>query len=315
VFFQIDGRSPSLRLTPKAEFTPGNDDISSLYQRRQETQAKNASDNTGASAPLLSMAVSAACLDENPTSPTLFLDAQGQETNAISSNLLLRRRSSKKLLEPQSPSRPCSQNETCASDLAIKQMLSMAVSAAQLNESEPAPIVSLFPAPSANGKGSSLLLRRQSSKKLMQELLTTTSLTDSVDDPATAPILSMAVCAAQLDESGLSPTVSLDAGLATNGRVPSLLLRRQSSKKLMSGSQTQGPPRDVNVAESTTNVESGDQSVESGFPMLSMAVCAAQLDESGPSPTVSLDAGSPSNGKGPSLLLRRQSSKKLATGK
>ncbi len=120
------------------------------------------------------------------------------------------------------------------------------------------------------------------------------------------PMLSMAVCAAQLDENETSPTLRLDADTSSSGNRASLLLRRQSSKRLVGQalpSPSTEPSQDANDATSMT------------APILSMAVCAAQLEETGASLTVTLDAAShAASGKGPSLLLRRQSSKKLVAG-
>ena len=302
----MDGRSPSLRLISKEN--EGQAEASSLYLRRQEAQAKNGSDDSATSSPLLSMAVSAAYLDESVTSPTLFMDAQGDSNGKLSS-LLLRRRSSKKLIDAQSPPRASTHIAASGSEVVLKDMPSMAVSAAQLNESEVSPLVSLDAGTAANGKGSSLLLRRQSSKKLVAEKQVVSQIEGGDTGAAmTAPTLSMAVSAAQLDDSGVSPTVSLHAGSTGDGKGPNLLLRRQSSKKLVA--EKLSPTRNGGQAPIAEGADSSNNFV----PILSMAVSAAQLDESGSFPAVSLEAGLAADGKTPGLLLRRQSSKKLTGG-
>jgi hypothetical protein len=193
-------------------------------------------------------------------------------------------------------------------------MLSMAVCAAQLDESGASLTVSLNSQP-AGGKGPGLLFRRQSSKKLVadkQQLSPTEAGSGEQSSAASTegtagmalPILSMAVCAAQLDDHETSPTLTLDAGSSSGNRT-SLLLRRQSSKKLVG---------QVLLSPSTEPSQGANDAMAA--PILSMAVCAAQLEETGAALIVTLDAAShAASGKGPSLLLRRQSSKKLVADK
>jgi hypothetical protein len=196
-------------------------------------------------------------------------------------------------------------------------MLSMAVCAAQLDESGGSLTVSLDSQP-AGGKGPGLLLRRQSSKKLVADKQHPSPTGAAACEPISAagmegtaatalPMLSMAVCAAQLDEHGTSPTLTLDADSSSRGNGTSLLLRRQSSRKLV-GHALPSP--------SSEPSQGANDAADMPAPVLSMAVCAAQLDEAGASLTVTLDTAShAANGKGPTLLLRRQSSKKLVVDK
>jgi hypothetical protein len=256
------------------------------------------------------MAVSAAFLDENATSPTLFMDPEPQGSPVSASHLLLRRRSSKKLLEnPLNPSQAPSQAQ---SEELVPPTLSMAVCAAQLDETGASLTVTLdSTSQPAGGKGPSLLLRRQSSRKLVadkQQLSpgngSHATIAAAGSDGAAGmelPMLSMAVCAAQLDENEISPTLTLGARSSAGGNSPSLLLRRQSSKQLV-GNSSPSP--------STASLQDASDTTALTAPVLSMAVCAAQLEETGSSLAVSLDADAGS-GKGPSLLLRRQSSKRL----
>ena len=258
------------------------------------------------------MAVSAACLDENATSPTLFMDPESPDTTGTASLLLVRRRSSKKLEQILSPLKSSSQAARIEAEL-VPPTLSMAVSAAQLDETGASLTVTLDSTSQSAGRPS-LLLRRQSSKKLVadkQQLSPAGSgsreslATAGADGAAELPMLSMAVCAAQLDENEISPTLTLGARSTAGGNGPSLLLRRQSSKQLV-GKTLPSPSTEPSQDENDTTAMTA--------PILSMAVCAAQLEETGSSLPVTLDANAGS-GKGPSLLLRRQSSKKLVADK
>jgi hypothetical protein len=260
------------------------------------------------------MAVSAACLDENATSPTLFMEPEVQGTPGTASLLLVRRRSSKKLENSSSPSQASSQ--AAQSDVGmLPPTLSMAVCAAQLEETGTSLTVTLDPQP-ASGKGPGILLRRQSSRKLVVDQQQASPTGQGSHEPNAAagadgtagtalPMLSMAVCAAQLDENETSPTLTLGpcSSATSSGNRTSLLLRRQSSKKLMG---------EALLSPSTEPSQGANDATAVTAPILSMAVCAAQLEETGASFTVTLDAAShAASGKGPSLLLRRQSSKRL----
>jgi hypothetical protein len=283
-----------------------------LFLRRQESLRTNSSGKDNQSPPVLSMAVSAACLDENATSPTLFMDPESPDSTGTASLLLVRRRSSKKLEQILSPLKSSSQAARIEAEL-VPPTLSMAVCAAQLDETGASLTVTLDSTLQSAGRAS-LLLRRQSSKKLVadkQQLSPAGSgsreslAAAGADGAAELPMLSMAVCAAQLDENEISPTLTLGARSSAGGNGPSLLLRRQSSKQLL-GKTLPSP--------STEPSQDEDDATAMTAPILSMAVCAAQLEETGSSLPVTLDVNA-GIGKGPSLLLRRQSSKKLVADK